>query len=263
MVVYKVTNLLNGKVYVGYKLNDRKSYLGSGPLIKQAIAKYGRENFQKEILEVCTSIEEVKEQEIFWIKKLNCIAPNGYNITEGGLGATGLKHSPETIEKIKIARNRNPEERNAKISASKKGVPNPKHSEWMKANFSGSLNPFFGKKQTDETKRKISDAKKGRSVHSEEWKINHSERIKILWQEHPEWREREIPKNFNSTGRNHTPETKEKISASSKGRKRSEEFKKNQSERMKARWRENPNMNDHHIGKKRSPKESEDINGQQ
>ena len=56
MVIYKTTNLLNGKIYIGKdKRNDRK-YLGSGKILRQAVSKYGLRNFSKEILEECKAL---------------------------------------------------------------------------------------------------------------------------------------------------------------------------------------------------------------
>jgi len=87
--VYKTTNLVNGKIYVGkhkcFKQHDKR-YLGSGKLLKRAIIKYGIENFVQEILEYTDSEEKNREQEIFWIKKLNSQVPNGYNISPRGIG---------------------------------------------------------------------------------------------------------------------------------------------------------------------------------
>ena len=58
----------------------RKSY------IDRALKKYGIENFKISTIEKCTLIEKMNEREKFWIKYLNCKVPNGYNITDGGLG---------------------------------------------------------------------------------------------------------------------------------------------------------------------------------
>lgn len=85
MVIYKTTNLINGKFYIGKDAKNRNSYLGSGKILKQAIEKYGIENFKKEILEVCSSLEELDERERFWIRELNAIE-EGYNLTDGGTG---------------------------------------------------------------------------------------------------------------------------------------------------------------------------------
>ena len=85
-IVYVTTNLLNGKKYVGVHSTVRidDGYLGSGLLIRRAIAKYGKENFRREILQICENREESLEREKFWIAELNT-KNAGYNLTEGGL----------------------------------------------------------------------------------------------------------------------------------------------------------------------------------
>lgn len=98
MIVYKTTNLINGKTYIGQDSKNNPDYLGSGTIIKRAIKKYGKENFKKEILEICTTKQEMDEKEKFWIKNLNSIK-NGYNISEGGNGCLGCKQSDETKQK--------------------------------------------------------------------------------------------------------------------------------------------------------------------
>ena len=88
MIIYKITNLTNGKVYVGqtkFSVEKRfKEHSKADSLIGRAIRKYGIENFKTEILETCRTFIELNEREIFWIKKLNCKVPNGYNIADGG-----------------------------------------------------------------------------------------------------------------------------------------------------------------------------------
>ena len=85
MIIYKTTNLINNKFYIGKDAKNKKSYLGSGKVLKQAIQKYGKENFKKEILEYCTDLEHLDEREIYWIDKYNALE-EGYNLTEGGTG---------------------------------------------------------------------------------------------------------------------------------------------------------------------------------
>ena len=51
MIIYKTTNLVNGKIYIGKDKNNNPSYLGSGKILKLAIKKYGKENFTKETIE--------------------------------------------------------------------------------------------------------------------------------------------------------------------------------------------------------------------
>jgi len=83
LIVYKTTNLINYKFYVGQDKNNNPKYLGSGLILNLAIKKYGSENFRKDILEYCSSREELNTREKFWIK-LTRARELGYNITEGG-----------------------------------------------------------------------------------------------------------------------------------------------------------------------------------
>jgi hypothetical protein len=85
MVIYKTTNLINGKYYVGKDEKNNPEYLGSGKILKQSIAKHGVTNFKKEILEICETREELNKREIYWINSLSATTI-GYNITDGGTG---------------------------------------------------------------------------------------------------------------------------------------------------------------------------------
>ena len=88
MIIYKITNTINQKVYIGQYSGKRFDlYFGSGKILKLAIKKYGKENFQKEILEYCETKALLNEREKFWIAELNSNNPEvGYNITLGGTG---------------------------------------------------------------------------------------------------------------------------------------------------------------------------------
>ena len=70
MIIYKTTNLINGKFYIGQDSKNDPLYLGSGKLLHKAIKKYGIGNFRKDILEHCVSKRELNEREIFWITEL-------------------------------------------------------------------------------------------------------------------------------------------------------------------------------------------------
>lgn len=110
--IYKITNIINNKIYVGlttktpeerwkqhvstaHKLNHKDSKC----LFKRAIRKYGQDNFKLEIIDIADSEEELKEKEIYWIKKLKSYAFDddgyGYNSTRGG-------DMPSEINKKKI-----------------------------------------------------------------------------------------------------------------------------------------------------------------
>lgn len=93
--IYKTTNLITGKMYIGQHKSDTfdEGYKGSGKLLKQAIAKYGKDNFSCEILEmindvptICESAEQLGESEYYYIKYYNAdTSDDYYNLCEGGI----------------------------------------------------------------------------------------------------------------------------------------------------------------------------------
>lgn len=87
--IYKTTNLLNGKIYVGKHIgHPEDSYLGSGLHIKRAIKRYGKNNFRKEIIVYCDDVDKLNEFEKQSIALYRSIFGNKnvYNLDEGGKG---------------------------------------------------------------------------------------------------------------------------------------------------------------------------------
>ncbi len=141
-VIYKTTNLITGKIYIGQDSKNDNIYLGSGNLIKKAIKKYGKDNFKKEILWFASSQLELNEKEAFFIETYNSRNKDiGYNIAYGGTNGTMLnrKHSDSTKEKMSLIR---------------MGM---EFTESHKLNLSKAKK---GKKLSDETKKKLSEIQK-------------------------------------------------------------------------------------------------------
>lgn len=101
--IYKITNQLNNKVYIGQSINIKKRFnchiweafnekqIPYNYAINRAIRKYGIKNFELEVIEECKK-EELDEKEKYWIKYYNSNNPNyGYNMTEGGDKGPSLK----------------------------------------------------------------------------------------------------------------------------------------------------------------------------
>lgn len=171
MIIYKITNLINNKIYVGKDIRNNPNYFGSGIAIRNAIKKYGKENFKKEILETCKTEKSLCKREKFWIKKLKSFKPIGYNISEGGNGGNTLLYMSDAKKNKIYKKIRNKFHnhtkytegylnRGKKISESKKGV---KFSEKHKKNLSES---HKGQIVCDDTRKKLSDSLKGRIPHN-------------------------------------------------------------------------------------------------
>lgn len=111
MIIYRITNKVNGKSYVGLTIQDltvrfkQHGYKNSCCIkLRNAIQKYGKENFTVETIEKCSNLDELKKKESGWIAKLNTLHPKGYNLTTGGEHHTVNEESiKKIIEKIQKA----------------------------------------------------------------------------------------------------------------------------------------------------------------
>jgi group I intron endonuclease len=258
MIIYKTTNLINGKFYVGQDSNNNPKYFGSGTALKLAFKKYGKENFSKEVLEVCSTQEQLNEREKYWIKETKAIEL-GYNLTEGGFGVSNMSDEiKQKISKSKKGKKLSEEARKNMSKASK----GRKHTEETKRKLS-EINKgkklseehrkklsesHKGAKFTEEHKRKLSDRSKGRKL-SEEHKrrlrefhtgkkvseetrrlIGQRGRGRKISERHKQALLNAIKGNQWNKGRRHTEEVKKKIAEASRGRTHNEETRKKLSE---------------------------------
>jgi len=78
--IYKITNLINNKKYIGFKTYTKgwKEYMGSSKTLKEDIKKFGKENFQREIIEEGDSLKELQEKEITHLTKNNVLERDDY-----------------------------------------------------------------------------------------------------------------------------------------------------------------------------------------
>jgi Straboviridae intron-associated endonuclease 1 len=177
--IYKITNRLNGKFYIGKSINIKYRFkyhkcpmnfnkYPNSPLYKSA-KKYGWDNFELSIIEDIDNIDLLNEREIFWISKLK---PE-YNCTKGGEGTygrivteeqrrkmsekiKGRKYSQEHCDNIGKSKNGyRPTEKTLQLRASTRKPF--KHSEKARQKISESRK---GKKRSEETRRKLSESKK-------------------------------------------------------------------------------------------------------
>lgn len=163
--VYKFTNKINGKVYIGVtkrKLETRKSehilLSKNSPKFHfhQAIKKYGIDNFTEEVLTEAKTKDKANQLEIHYIS-LEDSYVNGYNMTEGGGNRGEFNHSEESKRKMSIAHKGKVLSENQKIKISKSLSGKPKTKEHNKKVKLANL----GKKLLEETKLKISSSKIG------------------------------------------------------------------------------------------------------
>lgn len=171
--VYKITNIVNGKIYIGKHqttdLND--GYMGSGKRLKDAIKHHGIENFKKEILFDFDNEVDMNNKEAELVTDSFVAEDTNYNLCPGGNGGWGYinkngiakfkgkSHTEETKQKILESRQwyKTSDETKQKISESNKMT---NQSRGMKTSRALS-----GKPKTEEHKRKIAESVKRR--HSE------------------------------------------------------------------------------------------------
>ena len=111
--VYKTTNLINNKIYIGLHLGVfTPKYLGSGKILRDAVNKYGAENFKVELVAYAPDRASLNKLEISHIALIKKQLATGtyYNITDGGDGWSGPQ-TKDHIEKRKRSREANAKER--------------------------------------------------------------------------------------------------------------------------------------------------------
>lgn len=180
---YMVTNKINGKVYVGSHCWDGEgldpNYYGSGTAITKAVKKYGKKNFQVEVLYYYDTVEECRQDEERILTEYNVRdCPHSYNIKNAAVGMTsedmtgennpnygkrgkdtsryGKHHTEGAKRKISESKKgcKLSDETRQKISQATKGENNPMYGK------RGKDSPNYGKHRTDETRNKMSQAKK-------------------------------------------------------------------------------------------------------
>lgn len=107
MIIYKIQNKINGKIYIGqtigkleHRMSQHKANSKKTSVIGNAIQKYGWNNFDVEVIDEAETIEELNNKEIYWIGYYKSLSPNGYNLELGGRNAL---HEEETRKKISKA----------------------------------------------------------------------------------------------------------------------------------------------------------------
>jgi group I intron endonuclease len=237
MVIYKTINKLNGKIYIGQDKNNNPDYLGSGKILQQAIEKYGKENFEKEILEECNSKEYMNDAEIYWISYYNSTDKKiGYNIAVGGSGGDTISNHPDKdkiSKKISIS-NSGKKSWNAGLSGTYKQDPS------VGQKISTKLK---GKRHSEETKEKQSRARKRWHENlTESQKQDISDKISASnmgkkmppkTEEQKHRHSRWMKENNPMKGKAHTDEAKEKMRHAHLGKPKTQEHRKKLSEANK------------------------------
>lgn len=151
MIIYETINLVNGKKYIGKDKRNDPTYLGSGILLGYAIKKYGIENFEKRVIEECSSYEELNERESYWIDHFNAVdSDEYYNLMPGGQGGdVPYCHTEEFRQKLSKALSG---ENNPNWGG--KGFSKETREKISKIN-TGEGNPMYGKTHKKESKNKM------------------------------------------------------------------------------------------------------------
>lgn len=163
--VYKITNKINGKIYIGkHKTDDLDDgYFGSGKVLKRAIKKYGIENFIKEYIQIFDNEEDMNLLESKLVSPTFVANSSTYNLKLGGTGGFDYingndlniyeNHSETAKLNIKMARVKliHEFESNTEFQTKMSEINSNKMKKYLQTNSP----PFLGKKHSEYTKKTI------------------------------------------------------------------------------------------------------------
>lgn len=246
--IYKTTNLINGKIYVGkHSTKDPyDDYIGSGILISAAIKKYGVDNFKKEVLHTFSCEELAYLAEAMIVDEDFVKDPNVYNLRPGGMGASPGRGNHMWGRKGSLSPRygkKSTEGHKRRISKALSGVPKSiphrkKLSDALKGStmpvevrekiskaMTGEGNPFYGKTHSEETRKAISKSRIGRfsGKNSPSYGVpktkEHREKLSIANTGKKLSKEHRMKISKGGIGRIHSDATREKMSKAAMGRK--------------------------------------------
>ena len=233
--IYKITNKINGKVYVGSAVNFNnrwKEHLRElrkekhhSSALQNAWNKYGEDNFEFSIIEECERTRKVLlGREQYWMDTLDSVA-KGYNIAKTAGSQLGMKMSPEAIA-ARVEKNTG-KKRTPETRALMSEVQSNRSPEWC-ANIAKA---HIGKKHSEATRKKISEATTGR-------KLSEDHIEKLRGKKHTQ----ETKEHLSEIMKARSPEFIEEIAQKNRGKKRTPEqiarFSEVQSNRS-PEWRNN------------------------
>ena len=180
MIIYKITNQINGKVYIGQTINSLEKRFNrhkqdalSGRLdthFARALREYGVNNFVAEIIENVESQEKLNEREYYWINYYNS-CKEGYNETDSMLKSGGNTYKSKTAEEM--------EDIKAKIRKTKIGGNNPasrkvkckniKTNQELHFNSLSEMQQYFNEKNHNFITRRCNHITK--CLYKQEWSI--------------------------------------------------------------------------------------------
>jgi hypothetical protein len=151
--IYKTTNMITGKKYIGKHVTEDiyDDYMGSGIILINAIKKYGKENFTKEILFVFDNEVQMNEKEKELITEDVVNDDDYYNIAYGGQGGNIVFHKNHPLY----------ESSRKKLSDSQKSR-SIHMSQITKENHKTKKVGMYGKSQSEYQKQKVSEVMKGK-----------------------------------------------------------------------------------------------------
>lgn len=198
MIIYKITNLINNKIYIGKTARDFECRLNEhfstkalerdvnsgrdNSYLHKAILKYGKNNFKYEIIDTALDAEELNQKEKFWIKHFKDLGFLLYNLTDGGDGVVGYHHTDGTKKIISNSSSNRTFVNNGvdnKFLKYEDAVRLVEDEGWVFGNLNADRDVY----KTDRFREKSSKANKGRL------RYNNGEKCISIWPDEVEYYE--------------------------------------------------------------------------